>query len=42
MKHKNKLKKLESRKNHFENDRYIQDAIKTNPGSYHKPGSVKK
>jgi len=35
-------KRLERKQSAFHSDRTIQDALSRNPGSYHKPGSLKK
>lgn len=42
MKHKNKLKRLQGRIDHFNSDRVIIGSNQKQPGSFTKPGSVNK
>lgn len=42
MKHKAKVKKLERRISNFQSDREIDRVNREAPGTYHKPGSLKK
>lgn len=42
MKHRAKQQKLDRRISNFNSDSTIQRALGNHPGSYHKPGSLKK
>lgn len=42
MKHKNKLRKLSEKQKAFDTSYAVAEANRTNPGSFHRPGSLKK